>query len=63
MTLFTYLTHNILMNSKPGLMYTENKVPEPQGRFQLREVKPMGYQFGDLIYLASSLVFLLEGEL
>jgi hypothetical protein len=62
MTLFTYLTHNIMINSKTGLMYTRNKVPKFQtgNAFSAEEVKPIGYQFETLIYLASSLVFLLN---
>jgi hypothetical protein len=42
-------------------MYTRNKVPKFQtgNAFSAEEVKP-GYQFETLIYLASSLVFLLE---
>jgi hypothetical protein len=41
-------------------MYTRNKVPKFQtgNAFSAEEVKPIGYQFGTLIYLASSLVFL-----
>jgi hypothetical protein len=51
-----------MINSKTGLMYTRNKVPKFQtgNAFSAEEVKPIGYQFETLIYLASSLVFLLN---
>jgi hypothetical protein len=52
----------MINSKKPGLMYTRNKVPKFQtgNAFSAEEVKPIGYQFGDANYLASSLVFLLE---
>jgi hypothetical protein len=50
----------MINSKKPGLMYTRDKVPKFQtgNAFSAEEVKPIGYQFGDNLFVGS-LVFLL----